>query len=65
MIELARTVDDGLERWSEVPQWNPVSIPGYHICEAGSTAAQELAFTLADGLHYVEKCIERGMPVGR
>src|SRR5262249_40414943 len=38
-----------------VPQWNTVSISGYHIREAGSTAAQELAFTLADGMHYVEQ----------
>ena len=47
------------------PQWNPVSISGYHIREAGSTAAQELAFTLADGRHYVEQCLERGMPIDR
>ncbi len=47
----------------QVPQWNPVSISGYHIREAGSTAAQELAFTLADGFHYVEQCLERGMAV--
>lgn len=47
----------------EVPQWNPVSISGYHIREAGSTAAQELAFTLADGFAYIEACIERGMDV--
>jgi methylmalonyl-CoA mutase N-terminal domain/subunit len=46
-----------------VPQWNPVSISGYHIREAGSTAAQELAFTLADGLHYVDECLERGLAV--
>jgi methylmalonyl-CoA mutase N-terminal domain/subunit len=46
-----------------VPQWNPVSISGYHIREAGSTAAQELAFTLADGFHYVEQCLDRGMSV--
>jgi methylmalonyl-CoA mutase N-terminal domain/subunit len=46
-----------------VPQWNPVSISGYHIREAGSTAAQELAFTLADGFHYVEQCTARGMAV--
>ncbi len=46
-----------------VPQWNPVSISGYHIREAGSTAVQELAFTLADGVHYVEKSLERGMSV--
>jgi len=47
----------------QVPQWNPVSISGYHIREAGSTAAQELAFTLADGLEYVRWCIARGMDV--
>jgi methylmalonyl-CoA mutase N-terminal domain/subunit len=46
-----------------VPQWNTVSISGYHIREAGSTAVQELAFTLADGFHYVETCLERGMDV--
>ena len=45
------------------PQWNPVSISGYHIREAGSTAAQELAFTLADGFAYVEECMARGMDV--
>ena len=48
---------------NEVPQWNTVSISGYHIREAGSTAVQELAFTLADGLHYVDQCLERGMAV--
>src|SRR5213079_281132 len=47
----------------QVPQWNPVSISGYHIREAGSTAVQELAFTLADGLHYVDQCLERGMAI--
>ncbi len=46
-----------------VPQWNPVSVSGYHIREAGSTAAQELAFTLADGFAYVEACMARGMDV--
>lgn len=46
-----------------VPQWYPVSISGYHIREAGSTAAQELAFTLADGLHYVDQCLKRGMKI--
>jgi methylmalonyl-CoA mutase N-terminal domain/subunit len=46
-----------------VPRWNPVSISGYHIREAGSTAAQELAFTLADGFHYVEECLARGLGV--
>ncbi len=46
-----------------VPQWNPVSISGYHIREAGSTAVQELAFTLADGFHYVEECVKRGLAI--
>jgi len=46
-----------------VPQFNPVSVSGYHIREAGSTAAQELAFTLADGFAYIEACIARGMNV--
>jgi len=45
----------------EVPQWNTVSVSGYHIREAGSTAVQELAFTLADGFHYVDQCLARGM----
>src|SRR5579872_5560930 len=47
----------------QVPQWNTVSVSGYHIREAGSTAAQELAFTLADGFHYVDQCLNRGMAV--
>jgi methylmalonyl-CoA mutase N-terminal domain/subunit len=47
----------------QVPQWNTVSISGYHIREAGSTAVQELAFTLADGFHYVETCLERGLGI--
>jgi methylmalonyl-CoA mutase, N-terminal domain len=46
-----------------VPQWNTVSVSGYHIREAGSTAVQELAFTLADGFHYVDTCLARGMHV--
>ena len=46
-----------------VPRWNPISISGYHIREAGSTAVQELAFTLADGMAYVEAGIERGLDV--
>jgi len=46
-----------------VPLWHPVSISGYHIREAGSTAAQELAFTLADGFAYVEAGVERGLDV--
>jgi methylmalonyl-CoA mutase N-terminal domain/subunit len=47
----------------EVPQWNPVSVSGYHIREAGSTAVQELAYTLADGFAYIEACIKREMNV--
>jgi methylmalonyl-CoA mutase N-terminal domain/subunit len=46
-----------------MPQWNTISISGYHIREAGSTAVQELAFTLADGFAYVEAAIERGLDV--
>ncbi len=46
-----------------VPQWNTISVSGYHIREAGSTAAQELAFTIADGFTYVDECIARGMDV--
>jgi methylmalonyl-CoA mutase N-terminal domain/subunit len=46
-----------------MPRWHPVSISGYHIREAGSTAAQELAFTLKDGLTYVEQGVERGLDV--
>jgi methylmalonyl-CoA mutase N-terminal domain/subunit len=59
-----RIVTDMIEFCSrEVPRWNTVSVSGYHIREAGATAAQELAFTLADGLAYVESCITRGLPV--
>ena len=47
----------------KVPSWHPVSISGYHIREAGSTAVQELAFTLADGIGYVEESIKRGLDV--
>src|SRR5690242_17645184 len=47
----------------EMPLWHPISISGYHIREAGSTAAQELAFTLADGFTYVEWAIERGLDI--
>jgi methylmalonyl-CoA mutase N-terminal domain/subunit len=46
-----------------MPRWHPVSISGYHIREAGSTAAQELAFTLKDGLTYVKQAVERGLDV--
>ncbi|MEC9336416.1 MAG: methylmalonyl-CoA mutase family protein, partial [Candidatus Thermoplasmatota archaeon] len=48
---------------TEVPQWNTISISGYHIREAGSTAVQELAFTLANGITYVEAALARGMEV--
>ncbi len=47
----------------ELPRWHPISISGYHIREAGSTAAQELAFTLADGFTYVDWALERGLAV--
>jgi methylmalonyl-CoA mutase N-terminal domain/subunit len=46
-----------------MPRWHPISISGYHIREAGSTAAQELAFTLKDGLTYVEQAVQRGLDV--
>src|SRR5258706_3742563 len=46
-----------------MPKWNSISISGYHIREAGATAVQELAFTLADGFGYVEECVKRGMNV--
>jgi len=59
-----RVVTDMIEFCArEVPRWNSVSISGYHIREAGSTAAQELAFTLADGFTYVEACLERGLGI--
>jgi methylmalonyl-CoA mutase N-terminal domain/subunit len=59
-----RIITDMIEWCADnAPQWNPVSISGYHIREAGSTAAQELAFTLADGFAYVEECLERGMDI--
>jgi methylmalonyl-CoA mutase, N-terminal domain len=48
---------------SEMPRWHPVSVSGYHIREAGSTAAQELAFTLANGFAYVEAAARSGLPV--
>jgi methylmalonyl-CoA mutase cobalamin-binding domain/chain len=50
---------------NEVPKWHPISVSGYHIREAGSTAAQELAFTLADGFSYVELGRDRGLDVDR
>ena len=59
-----RLLGDMVE-WSSqtMPRWHPVSISGYHIREAGSTAAQELAFTLKDGLTYVEQAVDRGLDV--
>jgi methylmalonyl-CoA mutase N-terminal domain/subunit len=54
------TIEFGTQR---VPQWNTISISGYHIREAGSTAAQELAFTLADGLEYVRWALQRGLDI--
>jgi methylmalonyl-CoA mutase N-terminal domain/subunit len=47
----------------EVPRWNTISVSGYHIREAGSTAIQEVAFTLADGLQYVQSAVDRGLDV--
>jgi methylmalonyl-CoA mutase N-terminal domain/subunit len=59
-----RLIIDTIEYCTKhVPQWYPISISGYHIREAGSTAVQELAFTLADGFAYVEAAIERGLDV--
>src|SRR6266550_4712913 len=59
-----RLVTDTIEfGTNELPRWNTISISGYHIREAGSTAIQELAFTIADGMAYVEHAIERGMRV--
>jgi methylmalonyl-CoA mutase, N-terminal domain len=59
-----RIVVDMIQFCAErVPRWHAVSISGYHIREAGSTAVQELAFTLADGLAYVQACVERGLAV--
>jgi methylmalonyl-CoA mutase N-terminal domain/subunit len=59
-----RLVTDMIEFCSErMPRWHPISISGYHIREAGSTAQQELAFTLKDGFTYVEQAAERGLDV--
>jgi methylmalonyl-CoA mutase N-terminal domain/subunit len=61
-----RLIVDLVEYCTEhVPQYNTISISGYHIREAGSTAVQELAFTLADGFGYVEACLERGLDIDR
>src|SRR5205085_3129159 len=48
---------------TEAPRWNTISISGYHIREAGSTAAQEVAFTLADGIAYVQAAVDAGLNV--
>jgi methylmalonyl-CoA mutase N-terminal domain/subunit len=59
-----RLVTDTIEFGAkEMPRWNTISISGYHIREAGSTAAQEMAFTLVDGIEYVKWAIERGLDV--
>ncbi len=59
-----RVVVDMIEYTArQMPKWHAVSISGYHIREAGATAVQELAFTLADGFGYVEECVKRGMHV--
>ncbi|MCI0345163.1 MAG: methylmalonyl-CoA mutase family protein [Chloroflexi bacterium] len=59
-----RLVTDTIEfGTNELPKWNTISISGYHIREAGSTAVQELAFTIADGMAYVEAALERGLRV--
>ena len=59
-----RLITDTFEYCSKtVPKWNPISISGYHIREAGSTAAQEIAFTLGDGIAYVQAAVKRGLDV--
>jgi methylmalonyl-CoA mutase N-terminal domain/subunit len=59
-----RLITDTFEYCSKViPKWNPISISGYHIREAGSTAAQEIAFTLGDGIAYVDAAVKRGLDV--
>src|SRR6476660_769854 len=64
-IDPAMRLCGDMIEWSsrEMPRWHPVSISGYHIREAGSTAQQELAFTLKDGLTYVEQAVARGLDV--
>jgi len=59
-----RLITDMIEYCTKhVPQWNTISVSGYHIREAGATAVQELAFTLADGFQYIESCIDAGQNV--
>ena len=64
-VDPAMRLMGDLIEWStrELPRWHPVSISGYHIREAGSTAAQELAFTLKDGFTYVQQALDRGLDV--
>ena len=64
-IEPAMRLVTDMVEWcsTEMPRWHPISISGYHIREAGSTAQQELAFTLKDGFTYVERALERGLDV--
>jgi methylmalonyl-CoA mutase N-terminal domain/subunit len=63
-IPSVRLITDTVEfGTNEIPRWNTISISGYHIREAGSTAVQELAFTLADGIAYVQDAIDRGLNV--
>ncbi len=59
---VADTIEFGV---LQTPRFNPISVSGYHIREAGSTAAQELAFTLADGFEYLDWALERGLPIDR
>ncbi|MEO8625326.1 MAG: methylmalonyl-CoA mutase family protein, partial [Candidatus Limnocylindrales bacterium] len=62
--ESIRLVTDTIEFGTrELPKWNTISISGYHIREAGSTAVQELAFTIADGMAYVEEALKRGLRI--
>ena len=62
--ESMRLITDIFEYCSKnVPKWNTISISGYHIREAGSTAVQEVAFTLSNALQYVESAIEKGLSV--
>src|SRR5213076_208197 len=59
-----RLITDTFEYTSRViPKWNPISISGYHIREEDSTAAQEIAFTLGDGIAYVDAAVKRGLDV--
>jgi len=64
VLPAVKLVVDTIEYGSKYyPNWNTISVSGYHIREAGATAVQELAFTLADGLAYIDSCLERGMKI--